>query len=411
MEEFHWINDYSENDIQFAGDFTPGSKVIDCANSIGVSIDILSDINKAKTIKQIKASCEECKFKGFDLEEVKCTILKTVAKLYPDINSKDKRQSTKARNAYDADIISMCCYATSRSMNLAKIDDLGQNRSKYRDIFMRWNLKSRLTGDEKIGGLTLSRICLAFPIVYIKALLVSGNALKFGHVEGLELIYHCALAPSIIPRNKWGIDQLKKWVVWSKRFCSQINSGKPETAKKEALKTTGSITKIQFENGYSHVDRLLMIYEIFGTLAGSDLYNKFFAASCVSDETFMKDLKAELMRLHPQREEDYNLFEKVITKKLIRDSVINATDLPTQGLVGKTARTKLANLFHIKKRGGVYVYQGAGSPRPEDKDEDEDEEESNIDDSEKSNEKMESILELTALEGDSEEISSLKMSV
>lgn len=316
MEDFNWLTNYSKDDF-FEGVVVADNRLQELATNLNVDLSLFSDSTKVISSNEIKEIGKECAFQGFDIVTIQCEIMKIAQKLHPKLSDASETVRKEGKKSAHLDITMMCTFVANRSVNIDKIDDLGINRSKYRDLFMRWGIKNKLGLDNKQEGLTLSRICMAFPALFIRAQCLCNTVYRFGKVKDLEVIYHNTFAPAIIPRNEWGLNQMRAWTVWCKKFNSQINSGKPEQLRIGALKTTANIAKNQYESGYTHGQRLTILLDIYANLANSKHYEHYVYDCCFSNINFRTNFEKEIEEVLPEHKD---------TSKALLEAVIKTID-------------------------------------------------------------------------------------
>lgn len=351
METIQWLDNYTKTDLSIEP--RRSSKLEDFLEREGLSYQIFADSKRLVGSQDITQECEKCKFKGFDLEEAKISFASIAKKIYPDLaDSVTESLREKARSNVLMDVMKMCSFACSRSVNIMKMEDLGDKKSEYQRLFSNWRIRQSLNTDEKTTGLTLSRICIIHPCLYLRTLFLSGNLYKFGRIEGLEPMYHNPIAPSFIPRNEWGVSQLRLWFKWCKSFSDQINSFKSQESKDKAFKTTINISKSQFEGGYLHGERLSIILQLFAQLSDSNSYNEFFDTSCVRDTNFLENVHQECVKLIPGASAHIEKLVGKIKRKSATPLTPSAPAVPRMNFAMATLAGRLGDNAKDANQGG-----------------------------------------------------------
>lgn len=268
---FPWLLDFNP---ETSADVLEGTidedKLHQAALSENLDLSLFDGIMENVSTSSIKDYLEDYKFKGFDLATIKLSFMRRVAIIYPDFRSPDPNVRSRVISLARQDMAKIVAFCINRSMNIDKIENLGSVKNEFVEIIKKYSLKKHLDMNEKDEGLSPQRICMLSGQLYHKMFLLSNNVFRFGKIDNLDPIFHNSLAPAYIPRNSWGISQMKLWTVWCIRFSNQINSNKTEQEKANLMRTTGNIAKIQYEQGASEAERLKYLLTFYERIAQSD---------------------------------------------------------------------------------------------------------------------------------------------
>lgn len=237
-------------------------------------------------INEMLMDSESLAYQGFDLKTIHKAFWAKANQLYNLIGEPTNMAKV------DADLKTFLLFACVRSNNVDKLEDLSmERRTMLAELFRKWGItKGRRAGDR--ACLTLPRICALYIDRYLMIFLAKEAYKQFGIVDGLELIYHNSMAPSFIPRNDQGKEQMKKWLAWASNFHKSINSGKSQAERDTLWTRTVSICRAQFETGFPESRRL-------DINAKAVVYALTHKAGVIKDEQIImlrEDLAAETLR-------------------------------------------------------------------------------------------------------------------